>query len=289
MGSCNGLVLVGKRCVGGYENLSIWNPSTGFFRKIPSPSFQVKSIQSTDEEYLYFVNYGFGHEIASDDYKLVFILCALGHLVEVHTFSLRANIWKAITDPHLSRAGWDSGRGTFSNGAIHRVIHCRIESSDPVIYAFDLAEEEFRQVPLPPVLWQNDEDRNPTQITTLVHLGGYLCIWSRKLFHSGKGEVWAMTEYGVPESWVKLFNFRLRDLPDIFASLYSTWDLCFITESGTVVIRRRKELLWFECHNEENPICSRRYRLEEVHPEVPGCSFHFHATAYDETLLSVAE
>ncbi|PRQ35078.1 putative F-box domain-containing protein [Rosa chinensis] len=290
MGSCNGLVLVGNPCFGGYENLSIWNLSTGFFRKIPSPSVREKLIKSaTDQAYRYFINFGFGHELASDDYKLVFILCALGQLVEVHIFSMRANIWKAITAPHLSRADWDSGQGTFSNGAIHRVVHCRSESSDPVIYAFDLAEEEFRQVPLPPVLWQNEEDRNPTEITTLVHLGGYLCIWSRKRYNPDKGEVWAMTEYGVPESWVKLFNFRVPDLPDVFASLYSTWDLCFITESGTMVISLSKELFWIECHNDEKPICSGRYRLEEVHPEVPGCVFHFHATAYDETLLSVAE
>ncbi|XP_004296142.1 PREDICTED: putative F-box/kelch-repeat protein At1g12870-like [Fragaria vesca subsp. vesca] len=194
MGSCNGLLLLGQHC---YRNLSLWNLSTGFCRKISNPCLRLRSIHSAD--------------------------------------------------------------GNSLN-----------ETSDPVIYAFDLATEEFRRVTLPPVLWQNEEGNNPTKITTVVHLGGYLCIWSRKRFCPRKNEVWAMTVHGVRES-------------------YDTGDLCFITESGTMVIKLLKELFWIECRNEEKPICSGRYRLEEVYPGVPGCSFYFDATGYDETLVSVAE
>ncbi|XP_062013842.1 F-box/kelch-repeat protein At3g06240-like [Rosa rugosa] len=290
MASCNGLVLLGEsdNCID-YKNLSIWNLSTGFFRNLPGPSFLATSRQSSNDEYLFFVYYGFGHVSASDDYKLVFIKPALDVLPEVHVFSLRANIWKVITTPYSSWPNWGCGQGTLLNGAIHWVIRRRNENWDQVIYAFDLAEERFRQVPLPPVLWENEDDRNPTEIKTLVHLGGSLCILSRELFHRRNGEVWAMTRYGVPESWVKLFQFNVHDLPDVFSRSYSRWDMCFITESDTMVLILNKELFWIECRNEEKPICSGRYRVEEVQPEVPECSFYVVAAVYDETLVSVTE
>ena len=131
MASCNGLVLLGQRNSGydHFTNLSIWNLSTGFFRRLPSPSSL-------------FVMYGFGHVSASDDYKIVVIEKASLHLQEVHVFSLRANIWKVITPPYLSCRGCGSGAGTLSNGAINWVVR----PEDPVIYVFDLADEEFREL-----------------------------------------------------------------------------------------------------------------------------------------------
>ncbi|PRQ35072.1 putative F-box domain-containing protein [Rosa chinensis] len=283
MGSCNGLVLVGRPCADHFKSLSIWNPSTGFFRKIPHPRFGLKSGS-------YFLNYGFGHVSASDDYQFVSVVPVPSNMLEVHILSLSANIWKVITAPFpSSRPCWVSRQGTFSNGAIHWVIPRRKENPDPVIYAFDLGEEELRRVPLPPVLWQDEEDWNPTKITTLVHLGGYLCIWSQKRYGTQGGEVWAMREYGVPESWVKLFQFNAHNFRDVFDVERSPWDLCFITESDTMVLRLTKELLWIECHNEEKPVCSGRYRLENVQPRVPNLVFYFRATVYDETLVSVAE
>ncbi|PRQ35062.1 putative F-box associated interaction domain-containing protein [Rosa chinensis] len=269
MGSCNGLVLVGQPYRDHYENLSIWNQSTGLFRKIPNPSFRVKSMGMCRD----YINYGFGHVSASDDYKLVFIIPAPGDMLEVLIFSLSANIWKVIRAPYSSWPGRISGQGTFSNGAIHWVIPRGNETLNPVIYAFILAEEDFRLVPLPPVLWQIEEGRNQTEITTLVHLGGYLCIWSldRKA-----------------ESWVKLFQFHTHDLRHIFSG-YCLWDLCFITESDTMVLILNKELLWIGCRNEEKPVCSGRYRLEKVQPKVQSLAFYFRATVCDETPVSIAE
>ncbi|KAL6204149.1 hypothetical protein ACLB2K_021417 [Fragaria x ananassa] len=43
LASCNGLVVLGKTLSDSYTNLSVWNPSTGFFRKIPSPEFRDSS------------------------------------------------------------------------------------------------------------------------------------------------------------------------------------------------------------------------------------------------------
>ncbi|PRQ35037.1 putative F-box domain-containing protein [Rosa chinensis] len=41
MASCNGLVVLGELFHSSYTNLCVWNPSTGFFCKIPSPEFSM--------------------------------------------------------------------------------------------------------------------------------------------------------------------------------------------------------------------------------------------------------
>lgn len=103
-------------------------------------------------------------------------------------------------------------------------------------------------------------------------------------------ELWGVTEYGVPESWVKLFGSRVDDLPDVFASLnygWGGWDLCFVTEGGAVVIKLfdSNELVRIGCRKEEKPVCSGRYLLEDL----PGCRHFYNRTSYVETLVSVPE
>lgn len=124
--------------------MAIWNPSTGFFREIPSPDFGFGTLHST------LVNYGFGYMSATDDYKLVFVLPAW------HIFSLRANCWKKIQPAYSSYVSWASRPGSLSNGAIHWANHNNY-GSQRVIHAFDLTMEVFRQVPLP-VFNENDVD-----------------------------------------------------------------------------------------------------------------------------------
>ncbi|KAM5582685.1 F-box/kelch-repeat protein [Rosa sericea] len=283
MASCNGLVLLGESYKSYFKNLSIWNPSTGFFRKIPSPSFGCEMTKSTekkkDRNFLY---YGFGQVSATDDYKLVFVKTALGDFDDVHVFSVRANVWKVIISP-FSLAGWNDGRGTLSNGAIHWVNYPIDGKMDPTMVAFDLAEDKFRQVPFP-VFDQSEDDMDVRFLKSQVLLGGCLGVWSRDILD--RSEIWVMREYGVPESWVKLSRFSRDDLPDGFTSC--RWEPSFVTEGGTVMIKRldKKELVWIECRQEENPVCSAQYRIEEFQ-EFPGVILD--ATVYDETLVSLPE
>ncbi|XP_061998909.1 putative F-box/kelch-repeat protein At1g12870 [Rosa rugosa] len=114
MGSCNGLVVLGhcnslrnglnslplgQRYCRYFERLVIWNPSTGFFREIPCPNFQmgmVKLREAEQEREMSGVCYGFGQVSASDDdYKLV-VIQSLGGFMVVHVFSVRANCWKIV-------------------------------------------------------------------------------------------------------------------------------------------------------------------------------------------------
>ncbi|XP_061999613.1 F-box/kelch-repeat protein At3g06240-like [Rosa rugosa] len=235
----------------------MWNPSTGFFRNIPCPNFQIGMINWTDEEDEIGVYYGFGQVSASDDYKLV-VIPNLGVFMEVQVFSVKANCWKVVKAPYLTPYHpWSEELGTYSNGAIHWVSNREPGIFEPPVYAFDLANEEFREMPLP----------DAKKYTVF----------------------WVMKEYGLPESWVKLFGFNIHDLPDVFNSFFSRlfWDPIFIAEDGTVVIKLRtqRELIWIKCRKEEKPFCTDRYRLEEV----PEHQYAFYAIWYDETLVSIPE
>ncbi|PRQ60385.1 putative F-box domain-containing protein [Rosa chinensis] len=310
IGSCNGLLVLGycnshrnglsslplgQRYCRYFERLVIWNPSTGFFREIPCPNFQmgmVKLREAKQEREMSRVYYGFGQVSASDDdYKLV-VIQSLGDFMVVHVFSVRANCWKIVKACYLSSYRlWSEELGTYSNGAIHWVSNREPGIFEPPVYAFDLANEEFREMPLP-VLSRNEDGMEMTQIRTQVLLGGCLCVMFQDVtFQDTKKytEFWVMKEYGMPESWVKLFGFNVHDLPDVFDSLYKChfWDPIFIAEDGTVVIKLRSwsELIWVKCRKEEKPVCTIRYRLEEV----LGYKYGFDAILYDETLVSIPE
>ena len=139
---------------------------------------------------------------------------------------------------------------------------------------------------MPPVLWQYEGDTSHVGIKTLAHFGGSLCIcW--KTNYCQNAEIWVMKEYGHPESWVKLFQLDLGDVPNV-TQLYFLVDVCFIADSDTMVLRQNNELFWIKCCSKEKPVCSGHWRAKEIQPEVASCWTEFDVTVYDETLVSVA-
>ncbi|XP_050369189.1 F-box protein CPR1-like [Argentina anserina] len=113
-------------------------------------------------------------------------------------FSMRADSWKRIQDPPFSIV-FDSVHPALLNEALHWI-------SMGDIVAFDLAKEEFRVMPCPVV-----DDGRP-QPPLVASFRGCLCV----LFVPGDTDVgsldlWIMREYGVAESWTKLFNLKVSD------------------------------------------------------------------------------
>lgn len=118
MASCNGLVILGSY----YEDLSIWNPSTGFFRKIPDPQFSSRTKRTCRD---ISGRYGFGYVSATDDYKLVLVIPdedsgAAEDVYEdmdinIFIFSVGANSWSTRKGSHWSflPIGWRMHCGGF--------------------------------------------------------------------------------------------------------------------------------------------------------------------------------
>ncbi|KAB1201526.1 hypothetical protein CJ030_MR0G003213 [Morella rubra] len=252
LGSCNGLVCVSLY---GHKDFYIWNPSTGDCRKLPDPAIAVH------RKNIYI--HGFGYDSSTDDYKLLvgsYPLPRPSREAEGKLFSLKSNSWKTVANLFNPEEYCESA-GIFSNGA----LHWQAELIDPRIIAFDLAEEKFREVPMPDEY--DDELNEELYFHTLKNLGGRLCF---TCYRRTRVELLAMMEYGVLESWA--IQFRVVR----FDSGYDLTPLCFSKNNELLAMNScGRELIRSTPQGEMGErfvVCS----------EPNGC----HAAVYVESLLS---
>ncbi|KAG2695979.1 hypothetical protein I3843_07G037500 [Carya illinoinensis] len=218
VGSCNGLVCVS---LSQNEGFYIWNPSTGSRRKLPDPPET-----PPDREIRV---HGFGYDSSAEDYKVVL---GLFPSYEGRVFSSKRNSWKTIEDFFFD---FNDSAGIFCNGTLHWEV--LLEDYTETIAAFDLAEEEFWEVPMPQ---QYDDHHEEIIFYSLMNLGGRLCLTCRWCYSSTHFEIWVMQEYGVQESWAPMFEVRHSDLINCRCSLIP---LCFPRAEKLEAIYMGKELI----------------------------------------------
>ncbi|PON58761.1 F-box domain containing protein [Trema orientale] len=160
-----------------------------------------------------YIIFGFGYDPINDDYKLVRMVQFFGRDSdsfdsEVKVYSAKSNTWKRISDfPYY--LCYKRGYGVLASNALHWVVSQTPESDiSKFIVAFDLVTEEYREVPQPDYV---DEDFH----MNVEVLRGSLCMlcnyvsddpeagWGSRSHHV---DIWVMTEYGVKESWTKMFT-----------------------------------------------------------------------------------
>lgn len=97
-----------------------------------------------------------------------------------------------------------------------------------MIVYFDATEEEFKEVLNPN--YESMNDLVVDDLAGLAVLGGLLCVVMSK--RESPTDVWVMKEYGVKESWTKLFV-----IPDELGDLYlPDFELLCYTKDGEVVM-----------------------------------------------------
>ncbi|XP_060206774.1 F-box protein CPR1-like isoform X2 [Lycium barbarum] len=193
--SCNGLIFLAD-----YIKYSLlWNPTTRKHKNLPDfkPRFKKN----------YYVIYGFGYDEFRDDYKVVGISYGSDG-VEVKVYSLKSDSWTSVdycweilNAPGSSQKMKLYGTGLFANGK----LHWDTITSGPImrwgrnIISFDLANEKWEKMEKPSYgvgesdLW-------------VGKLGSDLCVYSDyRTTHLG---AWVMKDYGVKESWTKMFTIR---------------------------------------------------------------------------------
>ena len=144
--------------------------------------------------------FGFGYDCLRDDYKIVML--SRRELSEVFVYSLRDNSWKTLTGKENITDSYSRPlqRGVLVNNCLHWI---QGGPGDEQVIVFDLHHEEWSTLPLP----------NETNflILQLGFLDGHLCLHiatNHPTFHGKvKCDLWCMKEYGVKESWTKLFSF----------------------------------------------------------------------------------
>ncbi|KAL6290487.1 hypothetical protein ACE6H2_007997 [Prunus campanulata] len=209
LGSCNGLIFVDV-VDDETHNLFLWNPSTRFVRELPNPDFVfVAEIENAEYE---FGHTGLGYVSSTDDYKIFIDACVYSEPSQtcMEMFSSRLNSWKRIHHPpSCFRSPTTTSLGPLTNEALHW-LYPNVCEEEPTILTFDLAKEEFREVPCPS--FNGDGDSNDVKdMGVQVVSGGGECLcfsFTRRRGGVELIEFWVMREYGVRESWNVLFKFN---------------------------------------------------------------------------------
>ncbi|PIA42042.1 hypothetical protein AQUCO_02100112v1 [Aquilegia coerulea] len=115
----------------------------------------------------------------------------------VFVYSVASNTWREIKSIPYSLP---KRHGVLVNGSLHWVAahRSRISTMYDLVIAFQIGCEEFREVPLP-------NCQNPNCFIDVTELGGELCLVCN---YGICVEAWLMKDYGVKESWTKLFNIK---------------------------------------------------------------------------------
>ncbi|XP_004301893.1 PREDICTED: F-box/kelch-repeat protein At3g06240-like [Fragaria vesca subsp. vesca] len=239
LGSCNGLVFVVDENDVHSFRVHVWNPLTGFVKELPIPGF------STDFD-LELRAYGVGYLPATDEYKVILSYAPVEVELDVNNeteeeynrrveedeklnfskvMSLNDGIWRSIEAPKDCYSNHQ--QGTLVNGWLQWL---QTPLSDEIV-AFDLAREEFREIEMPNFGPKKIRDLSELRFCFVGCLEGCLCVLRYPVIDACDSiDFWVMREYGVVESWTKLFTFRFSN-PE--------WSMrpLLITENSTVALK----------------------------------------------------
>ncbi|CAI9089138.1 OLC1v1023648C1 [Oldenlandia corymbosa var. corymbosa] len=210
VGSCNGLVCLSDDYDFDDSGIILWNPLIRRFLNLPQP----RVTQRIYGSYMYVL--GFGYDEKSNDYKVVRIAYIKGRngrdLIppEVELYRLSYRSWRSFktgAPPYGIYGGtWSQ---VFVNGAVHWVGYdpCvdRGNEKCALIVSFDMSDEVFREVGIPDCLEQSGWD-----LHLRVIRGKLALLQNNCSVHARSCCVWVMQDYGVVQSWMKLYSIDLR-------------------------------------------------------------------------------
>ncbi|KAF2318754.1 hypothetical protein GH714_010476 [Hevea brasiliensis] len=200
-GSCNGLLAMYNA-----NSISLWNQSTKKHQIIPK-FWNHDEYDGCDK-----ILVGFGHDSINNDYKVIMMFqrnsmslpYIKNHKIRVMVYSLKGNSSKRIeglNEYYLPFCKGDPGVAV--NRSLHWVVSSQEKRFDDMILAFDLGNEKFCELPKPHI--------KKRYRFFVAELGGSLAI-SCSCMGTAAVEVWVMKEYGITESWTKLFRIYHKQL-----------------------------------------------------------------------------
>ena len=198
VGSCNGLL-----CLADFRSLStgdndiyLWNPSIRKFKKLPHTCLGKVS----------FVTLGFAYHSENNDYKVVRISYRSLSTPKIEVYTLSSDSWRrveiSLTANLIFRKNFYSPIPLIS-GSLYWFAYIKEENCRRVIImAFDVNIEKFKKLALP-----DDCFHGRSLHRCLALFKGKLAFikCGRNEQRDFQFSIWVMREYGVVESWDKLF------------------------------------------------------------------------------------
>lgn len=261
IGSVNGLVFLRHS----ERNLAVYNLSTREWKKC----FVVEIKPPRRDLITGYVYYGFGYDSVGDDYKGVRMAQfvredegggggggygdgggGLGCEYEVRVYSLKNDKWKKIEDlpiclKLLSKQFFHvlhrRGYGVFAGHALHWIIPQRRQLGiRDCVLGFDIRNDKFFELPQP-----NYESKGMSFQVDVGVLEGNLCVMCN--YEYVCVDVWVMREYGMKESWCKMFS--VQGIKWIGAFMFLR-PLTYSKDGGKVLLEVNDEkLVWYDWKN----------------------------------------
>ncbi|XP_058208993.1 F-box protein At3g07870-like isoform X2 [Rhododendron vialii] len=233
VGNCNGLFCMidttSPPCI------ILWNPLIRKSVTLPMPP----SLPHTPHPQFVL---GFGAHPTTHEYMLVFILYEKADIEQgklpskVELYTQGTGSWRSITSVghphHILRHNCFQA---FVNGAIHWIACDRrvVDGLSSLIMLFHMGSQAFSEMMMPAALVNEMQLR-----LSIMSYGESLAV----LCHGQEGScgVWVMKEYGVAESWAKLYNINP---PGVLA-----YKILGFRKSGEVLLwMSDKRLLCYDC------------------------------------------
>ncbi|KAG7988224.1 hypothetical protein I3843_03G176100 [Carya illinoinensis] len=237
----------------------LWNPSIHRALRLPQPN-----IARGIPDYEVKNSHGFGYDPSSNDFKVIRLVYLVRHyneaqpLVEIYT--LNSGCWRAIDPPPQSYIVKKNCLSTFVNGASHWLAHTPPDAAAGttfrnVILAFDMGKEVFHEIEVPTCFVRESH----LNITVGVR-DGLICLVPHNHKQSEKQHfsVWVMKDYGIGESWSKLFDIDIS-----------------LTLLTVVAFRKNGEVLIYIITEEDGELLSYEPNTQQV------THLGFHRSSYD--------
>lgn len=200
IGTCNGLVCL----VVAASLLVLWNPLIRKYVCLPRPSpAPTKSFEES---------FAFGYDSVNNDYKVLRLrLNGKGirskRVCEAEVWSLARGTWKSVTSKRVKLCYTSFDCETASvNSALHWAQCDDFVKPTVSIVSFDLVNESFHQVEMPPNLMLRKVRDN----THVLRYGDSIALFETGFYEEvADFDLWVMKEYGVAESWTKLCTVSL--------------------------------------------------------------------------------
>ncbi|KAF5200607.1 F-box protein cpr1 [Thalictrum thalictroides] len=245
--------------------MALWNPATKEYIEIPYASVEDELMDNERE-----VVVGFGYDSVAQKYKVVrsvFFYNEDEHRefeqCEVKICTVGTKEWRKIDNPPC--CFHERHMVPQVNGAFHWLGGLPIGSNslDSKIIAFDVGKEEFRIVPWIGVVVE-DSDCD----FTLGVLKGCLSMIHYHSEHSEKPlDIWLMKEYGVKESWSRLFSIQMPVIGIEFSSI----ELLVLQDNGKLLLKSWGELYSYDTMTDKVTvycICDIPYSCYAAHTHV---------------------